>query len=166
MDYAQQEMRILAHFCKDDKLVSVFKSNSGGDIYERVASLLFCKSVQSITKTERASAKQILIASIYGMSHCQVASKLNITQEIAKQLMSSFFKAFPGVKQFISYQVHFARKNGFVSTISGRRRYLKDINSDNFHERSAAERQAVNTAIQGSAADIMKWSMCKIEVSE
>jgi len=166
MDYAQQEIRILAHFCKDEKLIGVFQNddrNQGVDIYERMASLLLGKNVRTVSKSERATAKQILIASIYGMSHAQIAKKLNITQENAKGLMSKFFSDFPSVRQYIDSQIHFAKKNGFVATISGRRRYLHDISSDDFQKRSAAERQAVNTSIQGSAADIMKWSMNKLE---
>ena len=161
-DYSQQEIRILAHFSQDPNLMKCFSSQSTSDVYVVMASTVHRKPTELVTPTERSSAKQIVIAAIYGLSHVQIAAKLGISETAAKNLRANFFKSFPGIQIWIQRVIKNAARDGFVSTIAGRRRYLANIKSINFHTRSQAERQAVNTIIQGSASDITKFAMIRI----
>lgn len=160
-DYSQIEMRVFAHACQDTKLKEVF--NSQGDIYIILASYLFKKSVELVSDDERDKAKTVCLGQVYGMSYEAAAQKLQITVVEAKRVYDLFFNTFSSVKQWSEHQIARASKDGFVKTISGRRRYLGDIRSSDFNSRSQASRQAVNTAIQGSSADVLKLAMVVID---
>ena len=162
-DYSQIEMRVFAAACHDTKLKAVFDNK--GDIYTILASLLFKKNIELITEDERKKAKVICIGQVYGMSPDMAAQKLQISVGEAQKVYDSFFNTFRSVKDWSSQQISRAYNDGYVKTISGRRRYLPDIRSSEFHARSAACRQAVNTIIQGSAADILKLAMILIDDS-
>ena len=153
-DYCQNEIRILAHMSNDPQLISLFHED-GHDIYKQMSSSVTGKPLQEVTDKERCVSKQVTLAIIYGMGIQQVSKKLKISQSEAKTLFNKFFTRFSGVRTWINQTKDFARKNKFVLTIVGRRRYLDDICSNDSAKRSQAERQAVNTIIQGSAADLV-----------
>ena len=163
-DYSQKEVRILAHMSNDEALISLFRGDASTDIYKQMASLIRNKPAESITADERAQFKQVTLALLYGMSSNQVAKKLSISKAGAQQTMNDFFRRFRRVKAWMEETKQSARRNGYVLTIAGRRRYLNDIRSEDNGKRSQAERQAINTVIQGSAADLMKTAM--IQLSE
>jgi len=163
-DYSQKEVRILAHMSNDEALISLFRGDANTDIYKQMASLIRNKPAESITSEERAQFKQVTLALLYGMSPNQVAKKLSISKSAAQQTMNDFFRRFRRVKSWMEETKQSARRNGYVLTIAGRRRYLNDIRSEDNGKRSQAERQAINTVIQGSAADLMKTAM--IQLSE
>ncbi|KAL7490984.1 hypothetical protein ACHAWT_000469 [Skeletonema menzelii] len=163
-DYSQKEVRILAHMSNDEALISLFRGDASTDIYKQMASLIRNKPAESITADERAQFKQVTLALLYGMSSNQVAKKLSISKAGAQQTMNDFFRRFRRVKAWMEETKQSARRNGYVLTIAGRRRYLNDIRSEDNDKRSQAERQAINTVIQGSAADLMKTAM--IQLSE
>ena len=159
-DYSQIEMRVFAYVCNDQKLQNIFENK--GDIYTILGGLLFKKPVELVTDAERQKAKVICLGQVYGMGADMAAAKLNISVNEAQKVFDSFFNTFHTVKEWSDMQIIKATNEGFVRTISGRRRYLPDIKSSNFMLRSAACRQAVNTIIQGSAADILKFAMIMI----
>jgi len=158
-DYSQKEVRILAHMSGDEALVSLFRGDPNIDIYKQMSSIIRNKPLDTITDQERAQFKQVTLAILYGMSPNQVAKKLSISKTNAQQMMNDFFRRFRRVKSWMDETKSNARKNAYVTTIAGRKRYLDDINSDDNSKRSQAERQAINTVIQGSAADLMKAAM-------
>jgi len=158
-DYSQKEVRILAHMSGDEALVSLFRGDPNIDIYKQMSSIIRNKPLDTITDQERAQFKQVTLAILYGMSPNQVAKKLSISKTNAQQMMTDFFRRFRRVKSWMDETKSNARKNAYVTTIAGRKRYLDDINSDDNSKRSQAERQAINTVIQGSAADLMKAAM-------
>jgi len=158
-DYSQKEVRILAHMSGDEALVSLFRGDPNIDIYKQMSSIIRNKPLDTITDQERAQFKQVTLAILYGMSPNQVAKKLSISKTNAQQMMNDFFRRFRRVKSWMDETKSNARKNSYVTTIAGRKRYLDDINSDDNSKRSQAERQAINTVIQGSAADLMKAAM-------
>ncbi|GMH87764.1 hypothetical protein TrVE_jg2826 [Triparma verrucosa] len=163
-DYSQNEVRILAHMSMDPVLLSLFNDqhSNSTDVYKRISMMITGKSDPSqVTTIERAIAKQITLAIVYGMGVAQVAKKLEVDSATAGSFFKSFFLRFPTVKTWIEGVKRQAKLDGYVRTITGRRRMLENINSDNTQNRAQAERQAVNTAIQGSAADIMKLGMLK-----
>uniref|UniRef100_A0A7S4JPM5 DNA-directed DNA polymerase family A palm domain-containing protein n=1 Tax=Odontella aurita TaxID=265563 RepID=A0A7S4JPM5_9STRA len=161
-DYSQKEIRILAHMSNDDTLINMFRSKDEVDIYKAMASACCGKPVHSVSGEERSIYKQVTLAVLYGMGVTQVAKKLNVNRSTAQKFLNSFFRRFQGVRRWIEATKEFARRHQFVTTISGRRRYLDDICSSDNGKRAQAERQAVNTIIQGSAADIMKLAMLKM----
>jgi len=160
--YSQKEVRILAHMSGDRSLISLFRGDPNVDIYKQMSSLIRNKPVDAVTDTERAQFKQVTLALLYGMGPGQVAKKLSISKGSAQQMMSDFFRRFPQLKVWMDKTKADARKNLYVETIAGRKRYLDDINSNDNAKRSQAERQAVNSVIQGSAADLMKTAMIKM----
>ncbi len=161
-DYSQNEVRILAHVSNDQNLIQMFHDKKGIDIYKQMASLVTGIEVDNITKEQRSTYKQVTLAIIYGMGITQVAQKLGIDRQSAQDLYNSFYRRFPRVKRWIDETKMFAYRHKYVKTIYGRKRYLDDIDSYDTAKKSQAERQAVNTIIQGSAADLMKLAMLKM----
>lgn len=135
-----QEVRILAHMSRDEALLSLFQKDKV-DIYKQMSSLIRNKPVEEVTADERSIFKQVTLAILYGMSPNQVGKKLSISKTMAEQMMNDFFLRFRGVKEWIDQTKEFARRNHFVLTISGRRRYLDGINSNDNSIRRQAERQ-------------------------
>ncbi|WKC88205.1 DNA polymerase I [Borreliella japonica] len=159
-DYSQIELAILAHLSQDEALIKAFEDNK--DIHAETASKLFKIEEKEITPTLRRIAKSINFGIIYRMSNFRLAKELGITIEEAKGFINSYFDSYPKIEEFIINQINFVRNVGYSETILKRRRYIKEINSNNYLERSAAERIAINSIIQGSAADIMKIAMVKV----
>nr|WP_267509235.1 DNA polymerase I [Borreliella garinii] len=159
-DYSQIELVILAHLSQDEALIKAFENNK--DIHIETASKLFKIKEKEITPNLRRIAKSINFGIIYRMSDFRLAKELGITKEEAKGFINSYFDSYPKIKEFIINQINFVKNAGYSETILKRRRYIKEINSNNYLERSAAERIAINSAIQGSAADIMKIAMIKV----
>ncbi len=159
-DYSQIELVILAHLSQDKALIKAFENNK--DIHIETASKLFKIEEKEITPNLRRIAKSINFGIIYRMSDFRLAKELGITKEEAKGFINSYFDSYPKIKEFIINQINFVKNAGYSETILKRRRYIKEINSNNYLERSAAERIAINSAIQGSAADIMKIAMIKV----
>ena len=159
-DYSQIELRILAHLSGDKLLREAFEK--GEDIHTRTASVILGKSPQDITSEDRRLAKTINFGIIYGMSPHGLAESLHISHSEAKELIDTYFSLHPGVKDFIEETKEGARKNGYVKTLMGRVRFVPAINSKNRIVREAAERVAVNTPVQGSAADMIKKAMIDI----
>nr|WP_267510925.1 DNA polymerase I [Borreliella garinii] len=159
-DYSQIELAILAHLSQDEALIKAFENNK--DIHIETASKLFKIEEKEITPNLRRIAKSINFGIIYRMSDFRLAKELGITKEEAKGFINSYFDSYPKIKEFIINQINFVKNAGYSETILKRRRYIKEINSNNYLERSAAERIAINSAIQGSAADIMKIAMIKV----
>jgi len=161
-DYSQNEVRILAHMSNDKQLIQMFGNDDGIDIYKQMSSSITGKPVENVSDKERSIAKQVVLAILYGMGIPQVANKLSVDRTTAQRFFNLFYSRFRGVKAWIDSTKESARKNGYVSTIVGRRRYLDEIQSEDNGKRAQAERQAVNTIIQGSAADLMKLAMLKM----
>ena len=159
-DYSQIELVILAHLSKDKNLCNAFLS--GNDVHKATASLIFGIAPEEVKPEMRRTAKTINFGVIYGMSAFRLAGELGISRTTAKNFIDSYFATYSGVQEFINATIEQAEKEGFVETISGRRRYIKAINSANKTEKAAAERIAINTPIQGSAADIVKQAMIKV----
>ncbi|MEA3471383.1 MAG: DNA polymerase, partial [Thermodesulfobacteriota bacterium] len=159
-DYSQIELRVLAHLSEDEELLRAFES--GEDIHTRTASNIFGVFPDMVNQEMRRLAKVINFGIIYGMSPFGLSRELGITQKLAKTYIDEYFHRFNGVKRYIEAILEEARKNGFVTTLLGRRRYIPEINSRNVTVRQFAERMAMNTPIQGTAADIIKVAMLDI----
>ncbi len=162
-DYSQIEVRLLAHFSKDSKLQEVFTVTSDGDIYKSLGARIFKKPAVDINDTERKKAKTVTLGLIYGMGVELMAKKLSIDKLEAKRIMDAFFAEFRQVQVWMKNVKDHARTNGFVSTLTGRRRNIADIKSPNNVARAYAERQAVNSIIQGTASDLIKIAMLEFE---
>ncbi len=159
-DYSQIELRIIASLSNDPNMISAFKNNE--DIHSSTASKVFNIDIKNVSREQRSNAKTVNFGIIYGVSAFGLSNQTNLSRSESKDLIESYFLAYPELKNYISNQINFARENGFVETIMGRKRYLKDINSRNPIVRGGAERNAVNAPIQGSAADIIKIAMVNI----
>lgn len=159
-DYSQIELRLLAHMSQDPHLLDAFRN--GQDIHAATAAKIFRTPIEQVTKEQRRRAKTANFGIIYGISAFGLSQQLDCSRAEAKALIDDYFEAFPRVIDFIESQKQFAREHGFVETLFGRRRYLADINSHNATVRSFAERNAVNSPIQGTAADIIKMAMIAI----
>ncbi len=159
-DYSQIELRLMAHFSQDPHLVQAFLS--GQDIHAATAAKIFNVSIEEVTKEQRRQAKTANFGIIYGISAFGLAQQLDCSRSEAKALIDGYFAAFPGVIDYIEKQKELARQQGFAVTLFGRKRYLPDILSHNATVRSFAERNAVNSPIQGTAADIIKMAMVTI----
>lgn len=159
-DYSQVELRLLAHFSQDEKLIKAYKENL--DIHKQTASYIFKKDIEKISKEERRFAKTINFGIIYGMGPFKLSQELNIKLNEAKEFISNYFSIFPNIQSFIDLSISKAREQGYVQTLFGRKRYLPDINNFNQMIAKMAEREAVNTIIQGSCADIIKIAMINI----
>ena len=162
-DYSQIELRILAHYAEDEILIEAFKN--GEDIHTRTALEVFQVLPQFVTEDLRSQAKTINFGIVYGMSGFRLANDLNISRKMATAYIDSYFKRYSGVKKFIDDTIEETKKTCEVHTIFGRKRRLDAINSSNIHIRNFAQRAAVNTPIQGSAADLMKLAMIKMEAA-
>ena len=159
-DYSQIELRLMAHFSQDPHLVQAF--HSGQDIHAATAAKIFNVPIDLVTKEQRRQAKTANFGIIYGISAFGLAQQLDCSRTEAKTLIDGYFAAFPGVIDYIERQKQIAREQGYAVTLFGRRRYLPDILSHNATVRSFAERNAVNSPIQGTAADIIKMAMVTI----
>ncbi len=159
-DYSQIELRLMAHLSQDPNMIEAFVQ--GKDIHTETAAKIFKVLPEQVTKEMRYKAKTANFAIIYGSSAFGLAQNLNISRKEAKELIDGYFETYPRVKEYIQKIIEQARNDGYVTTIMGRRRYLPDIHSRNHNVRANAERTAINTPIQGSAADIIKLAMIRI----
>lgn len=159
-DYSQIELRLMAHFSQDPHMVEAFRS--GQDIHAATAAKIFNVPIEQVTKDQRRQAKTANFGIIYGISAFGLAQQLDCSRSEAKALIDGYFAAFPGVIDYIEHQKQLAREQGYAITLFGRKRYLPDILSHNATVRSFAERNAVNSPIQGTAADIIKMAMVTI----
>ena len=160
-DYSQIELRIIASLSEEENMMNAFKNKE--DIHSSTASAVFNVPINKVTKEQRSNAKVVNFGIIYGVSAFGLSNQTNLNRKESKELIEKYFEKYPKLKHYMNNQISFARDNGFVETILGRRRYLKDINSQNSIVRSAAERNAINAPIQGSAADIIKIAMINIQ---
>jgi DNA polymerase I len=156
-DYSQIELRILAHLSKDSNLIEAFCS--GEDIHRFTASLIYDVCIDDVTYEMRSAAKTINFGIVYGMSAFRLANDLGISVEEARDFIDAYFKRYPGVKDFMETTISQSRKTGYVTTLLNRRRYIPEINATNAQVRGFAERAAINTPVQGSAADLIKLAM-------
>ncbi|MHB1682580.1 MAG: DNA polymerase I [Bacilli bacterium] len=159
-DYSQVELRILAHLSQDGALIDAFQHDI--DVHTRTASDVFEVPLERVTSLMRRQAKAVNFGIVYGISDYGLSQNLNISRAQAADFITQYFAKFPGVKQYMEQSVEQARERGYAETVLGRRRYLPQIRSRNFNERSFAERTAMNTPIQGTAADIIKIAMVKL----
>ncbi|MCU0645100.1 MAG: DNA polymerase I, partial [bacterium] len=159
-DYSQIELRIMAHLSQDATLMQAFQE--GKDIHRETAALVFKVAPEEVTDDMRRRAKEVNFGIMYGMGPYGLASRLEIPQEEAEMFIINYFASYPKIQEFMTQAQEFARKNGYVTTLLNRRRYLPDIHSDNRRVREFAERNAINTPIQGTAADLIKVAMIKI----
>jgi len=159
-DYSQLELRLMAHFSQDPLLLKIL--HSGGDLFNLIASVWLGKPTDEISKVERNRAKGMCYGILYGMGVNSLADRLEVSPEEAARFMDAFKSKYAGVTKFIAQLTQECRKKGYVKTIAGRKRYFPTINSSNTNEARAAERCAVNTICQGSAADLMKIAMINI----
>ncbi len=159
-DYSQIELRLIASFSKDKDMLKAFKEDE--DIHRATAAKVFGIPLEEVTKEQRSHAKSVNYGIIYGLSAHGLSQQTGLSRSESKQLIETYFETYPTLKDYIKKQIDFARDKAYVETIFGRRRYLKDIHSRNAIVRSAAERNAVNAPLQGSAADIIKKAMIRI----
>jgi DNA polymerase-1 len=160
-DYSQIELRIIAALSKDEGMLSAFQLNE--DIHRSTAAKVFDVPLEKVTREQRSNAKTVNFGIIYGVSAFGLSQQTDLSRSEAKELIETYYTTYPKLRYYIQNQVDFARDHGYVATVLGRRRYLKDINSQNAIVRGAAERNAVNAPIQGSAADIIKLAMIAIQ---
>ena len=159
-DYSQIELRILAHLCEDEILLDAFRRNM--DIHIYTASLIFDCDIATVDEKMRSQAKTVNFGIVYGMSPYGLSKELGISPEVAKSFIDAYFLRYPKVDRYMRNQIEFAKANGYVLTMFNRRRYIPEINSENHNIRQFAERTAINTPIQGSAADMIKMAMIHI----
>jgi DNA polymerase-1 len=160
-DYSQVELRLMAHLSGDSSLIEAF--HNGEDIHAATAAKLFHKPIAEVTADERRKAKTANFGIIYGISAFGLAQRLDISRKEAKEIIDGYFESYPKVKEYMENAVSSARDKGYVETAFGRRRFLRDISSQNAVARGVAERNAINAPIQGSAADIMKMAMIRVD---
>ena len=159
-DYSQIELRIIAHLSGDTVMQDAFRS--GKDIHTDTASRVYNIAIEDVTKEMRRNAKAVNFGIIYGMSAFGLAERLGISRSEASEIIKNYFKEYIGIQEYIDKQVDFAKQHGYVETMLGRRRYLKDINAGNSVVRNFAERNAINAPIQGTSADMIKIAMANI----
>lgn len=159
-DYSQIELRIIAEISKDENMMEAFIQ--GHDIHTATAAKVYGIGLEEVSSTQRRNAKAVNFGIIYGQSAFGLSQNLGIPRKEAAEIIENYFNTYPGIKKYMSDTMNFARENGYVETIMGRRRYLRDINSANQTVRGFAERNAINAPIQGSAADMIKIAMIKI----
>ena len=156
-DYSQIELRIMAHLSCDAHLIQAFRD--GVDVHAATAAKIFGIPVSEVTREQRSMAKTANFGIMYGISSFGLAQRLHLSRTAAKELIDGYFASFPAIRSFIDDSISFARENGYVETLFGRRRYLPDIEAHNANVRALAERNAVNAPIQGTSADIIKLAM-------
>ena len=159
-DYSQIELRIIAALSGEENMIAAFKN--GEDIHKATASKVFDVPLDEVSREQRSNAKTVNFGIIYGVSAFGLSNQTSLSRSESAALIEAYYKTYPRLRSYINEQIEFAREKGYVQTILGRRRYLKDINSANAVVRSAAERNAVNAPIQGSAADVIKIAMINI----
>jgi DNA polymerase-1 len=159
-DYSQIELRILAHYSEDPAFVEAFRA--GEDIHRQTAALIFGVSPAQVTREMRDRAKTVNFAVIYGIGPFSLAARLGVPVAEARAFIDAYFERFPGVRRYLDEQIELAREQGYVETLTGRRRYIPEIQSKNFNIRSFGERAATNAPIQGSSADLIKIAMIRI----
>jgi DNA polymerase-1 len=160
-DYSQIELRIIAALSEEDNMIAAFKE--GADIHAATAAKVFNVPLASVSREQRSHAKTVNFGIIYGVSAFGLSNQTDLSRAESKVLIDTYYERYPKLKAYMNNQVNFARENGYVETVLGRRRYLKDINANNAIVRGAAERNAVNAPIQGSAADIIKLAMIAVQ---
>ena len=160
-DYSQVELRVMASMAGDELLLDAFQKQQ--DVHARTASEVFGVDIGKVTAEKRGKAKTVNFGIIYGISDYGLAQQLGVSRKEAAAYMKSYFNRYTGVEAYMQRQIELARKQGYVETLFGRRKYLPDINSSNFNLRSFAERTAINTPVQGTAADIIKIAMLNVE---
>ena len=160
-DYSQIELRVIACLSEDPNMISAFKNDQ--DIHSSTAAKVFDINIEEVSSEQRSNAKTVNFGIIYGVSAFGLSNQTSLSRKESKELIDSYYEAYPKLKNYIASQINFARENGYVETIVGRKRYLKDINSRNPIVRGASERNAVNAPVQGSAADIIKLAMINIQ---
>ena len=160
-DYSQIELRIIASLSEEENMINAFKNNE--DIHTSTAAAVFNVPIKEVSREQRSNAKVVNFGIIYGVSAFGLSNQTNLNRKEAKELIDKYYLKYPKLKMYISNQISFARNKGYVETVLGRRRYLKDINSRNGIVRGASERNAVNAPVQGSAADIIKLAMINIQ---
>jgi DNA polymerase-1 len=160
-DYSQIEMRIMAHLSNDAKLLAAFES--GEDLHATIAAVIFGVKAHDVDPEMRRQIKAMSYGLAYGLSSFGLSAQLDISPSQAQGLMDTYFQRFGGIRDYLKTVVEEARKVGYTETIMGRRRYLPDLMSDNRQRREVAERMALNAPIQGSAADIIKLAMLKVQ---
>jgi DNA polymerase-1 len=160
-DYSQIELRLLAHLSDDPAFVDAFKS--GGDIHRQTASIIFGVPISDVTSDMRARAKTINFATIYGQGAHALSRQLKISNTEAREFIATYFERFRGVRRYLDSMVEYAREHGYVETIFHRRRYIPELRDRNFNIRAFGERTAANSPIQGSAADLIKIAMIRID---
>ncbi len=159
-DYSQIELRLMAHLSEDEHMLQAFLD--GEDIHTATAAKVYNIDIESVTKDMRSKAKTANFGIIYGISAFGLSSRMRIPRTEAKELIDGYFRTYPGVRKYMDHCIQMAREKGYVETMFGRKRLLPDILSRNQVVRGNAERNAINTPIQGSAADIIKIAMVKI----
>jgi DNA polymerase-1 len=159
-DYSQIELRIIAALSQEETMIQAFKD--GEDIHASTAAKVFNIPLEEVTREQRGNAKTVNFGIIYGVSAFGLSNQTDLSRSEAKELIETYYETYPKLRSYMSEQVEFARENGYVQTVLGRRRYLNAINGSNAIVRGAAERNAVNAPIQGSAADIIKIAMINI----
>ena len=159
-DYSQIELRILAHISKDENMKQAFLN--GEDIHKQVASKVFDVPLDNVTKEQRAAAKAVNFGIVYGISGFGLAEQLGISRKKAENYINQYLEKYEGVKAFMSNIVEEAKEKGYVETLYHRRRYIPELSSNNYMVRQFGTRAAMNTPIQGTAADIMKIAMIKV----
>lgn len=160
-DYSQIELRVIASLSNDEDMIKAFNNNE--DIHKSTASKVFNIDLENVTNEQRSHAKVVNFGIIYGVSAFGLSNQTNLSRSESKEIIENYYKSYPKLKEFTSNQIEFARSNGYVKTLFGRKRYLNDINSRNAIIRSSAERNAINSPVQGTAADIIKLAMIKID---
>ena len=160
-DYSQIELRVIASLSNDEDMIKAFNNNE--DIHKSTASKVFNIDLENVTKEQRSHAKVVNFGIIYGVSAFGLSNQTDLSRSESKEIIDNYYKSYPKLKEFTSNQIEFARSNGYVKTLLGRKRYLNDINSRNAIIRSSAERNAINSPVQGTAADIIKLAMIKID---
>ena len=159
-DYSQIELRVIASMSNEENMIDAFVNNQ--DIHTMTASKIYNVDPENVTREQRGNAKTVNFGIIYGVSAFGLSQQTDLNRSESKVMIDNYFSNYPGLKKYMSDQIDFARNNGYVETIMGRRRYLQNINSQNNMLRSGAERNAINAPIQGSAADIIKIAMINI----
>lgn len=159
-DYSQIELRILAHMSQDEMMIKAFGEHN--DIHKICASQVFGVSLEEVTKEMRSHAKAVNFGIVYGISDFGLAEQLGIRRKEAKQYIDSYLEKYHKIEEFMEREIEKARENGYVKTMFQRRRYIPEINSNNYMVRKFGDRAAMNAPIQGTAADIMKIAMIKV----
>lgn len=160
-DYSQIELRLLAHIAGDENMIAGFQS--GADIHTATAAQIFGVPVEMVTKEMRSSCKAVNFGIVYGISSYSLSQDIHVTNKEAKAYMDRYFETYPGIRAYQKGVVEQAKKDGYVSTIMGRRRWLPELKASNFNVRSSGERMAMNMPIQGTAADIIKLAMIRVQ---